>query len=470
MTVYRKMLLIITLTCLGLVIVLFTASRSFLLGGFVKLEKTDVQENLQRVLNTLDQDIAAIDHFTYDRASIEQTYEGLSTKSPEMIEWLMGKDASGTIQTRRMNFVILVDSSGEIVSSRGYDLATKKVIEIPESLKAHLSMSDPLLKSAAANGKLNGVLLLPEGPLLIICRPVITPNHPGNPRGFLLSARYLEAGGDLKSLERITNLALTVHRLDEEELQDDFLDAHRHLLKPGDTYTRPVDGATVGSYAALFDIYGKPALILKAEMPRRLYRQGQLSQLYFMSSLAIAGMVFAIVIMLLLQKTVVSRLSSLSKSVVAIAESGDASAHVDCPGSDEISHLGNAINSMIASLQISNKRRLQTEDRYRAFLNNIPGIATVKNKEGRITYVNELFLSHYRTTFEAIQGKSLTERLPVDISEKIRRSDEIVLTTKQNVQSETPIPGPHGILYHWLSFKFPLEEPNGEPLVGTISI
>ncbi|HEY2646068.1 MAG TPA: histidine kinase dimerization/phospho-acceptor domain-containing protein, partial [Candidatus Acidoferrales bacterium] len=46
----------------------------------------------------------------------------------------------------------------------------------------------------------------------------------------------------------------------------------------------------------------------------------------------------------------------------------------------------------------------------------------------------------------------------------------IVLTTKQNVQSETPIPGPHGILYHWLSFKFPLEEPNGEPLVGTISI
>ncbi len=231
-----------------------------------------------------------------------------------------------------------------------------------------------------------------------------------------------------------------------------------------------MNNSVLGGYALLYDIYGKPALILKAEMPRGMFRQGQISQLYFVASLAIAGVVFAIVIMLLLEKSVVSRLTSLSTTVAAIADSGDTSVHVDCPGSDEISQLGLAINSMLESLQSANKQQRQTEDRYRAFLDNIPGIATVKDKEHCITYANQLFLKHYRLTLEAIKGKSSTERLPAEIAEKLRRIDGIVLTTKRSMQSEITIPGPDGVPYHWLSFKFPLEEHNGDPLVGTVFI
>src|SRR6202140_709415 len=98
MTVRRKTLLIIAITCLGLVVVLYAASRSFLLGGFIKLEQASAQANVQRVLNALDQDVAAMDRFTYDRASIEETYEGMSAKSPELLHWLLGRDATGTVQ------------------------------------------------------------------------------------------------------------------------------------------------------------------------------------------------------------------------------------------------------------------------------------------------------------------------------------------------------------------------------------
>jgi sensor domain CHASE-containing protein len=202
MTVRRKTLLIIALTCLGLVIVLYAASRSFLLGGFIKLEQTYAQENLQRVLNALDQDIAAMDRFTFDRASIDETYDGMSAQDPELLHWLIGKDATGTVQTQRLNFMLLIDTSGHIIAGRGYDPAQKRVIDIPESLKAHILTSDPLLQLTASNGKVNGVLLLPEGPLLVVCRPVIRPNSEDPPRGFMLSARYLESAGDLKGLDK----------------------------------------------------------------------------------------------------------------------------------------------------------------------------------------------------------------------------------------------------------------------------
>jgi PAS domain S-box-containing protein len=470
MTVRRKTLLIVAIMCCGALIAVYVASRFFLLGGFIKLEQTSAQENVQRVLNALDQDIAAMDRFTNDRASIEETYEGMSVQSPELLHWLMGTDASGTTQTRRASFVLLIDMSGQIIASRGYDIAAKRVMDIPESLKSHISTSDPLLRFSASTGKTNGVLLLPEGALLVVCRPILMPNMQGPARGFMLSARYLEAGGDLKALEKTTNFSLSVHTLDGEKLPDDFSVAQQHLFHPGDIYVRPMNGSVLGGYALLSDIYGKPALILKTEMPRGIYRQGQVSQLYFVVSLGLAGLVFSTAIVLLLEKLVVSRISALSTSVAAIASSGDAAAHIDCPGSDELSDLGGAINCMLESVQLSHRQRQQAEERYRAFMNNIPAVALIKDAEGRILYINEPMEKIYKIKFAQVRGTTLAAWIPLEAANKIRLHDREVVAKKSLVQSEEVIPTSDGVLHHWLAFRFPIEEPNGELLIGTVAV
>ncbi len=470
MTVRRKTLLIIAMTCLGLVVVLYAASRSFLLGGFIKLEQTSAQENVQRVLNALDQDLGAIDRFTYDRASTDETYHAMSNPTPEFIHSLLGNDATGSTQTRRFNFILLIDAAGHIIASRGHDLATNQVIDIPESLKAHISLADPLFQSAQAKGTLTGVMLLPEGPLLMVTRPIVDPNTKGPIRGFMLSARYLEPPGDLKGLEKTTNFSLSIHGVDEGQLPEDFSEARGHLAAQRDIYVRPLNDSVLGGYALLYDIYGKPALILKAEMPRRIYRQGQVSQLYFVASLGIAGLVFAIAVMLLLEKSVMSRLSGLSASVAAIASSGNASARVHCPGKDELSHLGSAINRMLESLQLSQSQRQQTEERYRAFMNNIPAIALIKDSQGRVLYINEPMARIYNIKFEEVQGKTLADWIPAEIAAKIRLHDEEVLSTQRVMQFEEEVPTPDGILHHWLAFRFPLEGPDGELLIGTVAV
>src|ERR1700722_16997056 len=96
MTVRRKTLLIIALTCLGLFVVLAAASRRFLLGGFATLEQRLAHDNVQRVLNAFDQNISGVDRFTYDRASSDETYSGLPKGDPDLLRWLIGKDANGT--------------------------------------------------------------------------------------------------------------------------------------------------------------------------------------------------------------------------------------------------------------------------------------------------------------------------------------------------------------------------------------
>src|SRR3984893_5833552 len=470
MTVRRKTLLIITIMCLGSVVVLYEASRWFLLGGFIKLEQTIGREDVQRVLNALDQDFGAIDRFTYDRASIDETYNAMSNPTLEFIHSLPGMDVAGSPQTRRFNFIILSDASGHIIASRGHDLATKQVLEVPESLKAHISLADPMIQFARAKGKINGVLLLPEGPLLVNTRPIIGPNTNGPIRGFMLSARYLDPPGDLTGLEKITNFSLSVHRVDGEKLPDDFSDASRHFSPQSDIYACPINDSVLGGYALLDDIYGKPALILKAEMPRRIYRQGQVSQLYFVGSMGITGLVFAIAVMLLLEKSVISRLSSLNTSVRSIANSGDASALVHCDGRDEIADLAEAINRMLGSVHVSQRQKQAAEDRYRAFMNNIPAIALIKDSQGHILYINEPVSRTFKINLEEMRGKAVGAWIPEDIAKTIRLHDQEVLSTRRAHQFEEAFPTPDGSLHQWLSFRFPLEGPEGELLVGMVGI
>jgi PAS domain S-box-containing protein len=452
MTVRRKTLLIIAITCLGLVVVLFAASRSFLLGGFIKLEQASARENMERVQSALEDDIGGLRRFTADRSASDQLYNSMIHPTNASIAPTLGADATGNLSTRRYNFVVLLDTLGQVVAARSLDLATRTPINLPESLKAHFSLTDPLLMFATTTSGVSGVLLLPEGPLLIASRPIVKANNEGPIHGTLLTARYLESG-DLQGLEETIRLALAVRPFNGSNLPADFEEARLHLSGAGTIHYRTISNVVLDGYVVLNDIYGKPALILRAEMPRVIYQQGRLSELYFLGALLIAGIVFGGVVQLLLERSVVSRLSSLNNSVRSIANSGDASARVHSEGRDEIANLGEAINRMLGSLQLSQKQQRLAEERYRTFMNNIPAIALIKDSQGRVLYINEPMSRIYNIKLDDMRGKFRADWIPEEIANKISLHDQEVLSKKRSMQFEEVIPTPDGIPHYWLNFR-----------------
>jgi PAS domain S-box-containing protein len=469
MTVRRKTLIIIAITCLGLVIVLYAASRSFLLGGFVKLEQRSARENVQRVLNAFDQDFFGMARYTSDHTADDDLYNSIDHPG-ESVQSLMGEDARGTPATQRFSFVILTNVHARIVVARGRDILTDTVQGIPKSLEDHISPIDPLIARSVMSGGVTGLLLLPEGPLIITSFPILRTSTEGPARGYMLAARYLESGGDLRALEKTTHFSLAIHRLDGSELPTDFREALPQLTAAGAIHVRPMNDSVIGGYTVLNDIYNRPALILRVEMPRIIYQQGRLSQLYFVGALLIAGIVFGVVVLFLLEKSVISRLSSLNDSVRSIAESSDASARVHSEGRDEIADLGEAINRMLGSLQLSMKQRQHAEERYRTFMNNIPAVAAIKDSEGHFLYINEPMSRTYNIKLEDVKGKTLADWIPAESARKVRLHDEEVLSTRRMHQFEETIPTPDGILHDWLAYRFPLEGPDGELLIGIVGI
>jgi signal transduction histidine kinase len=133
--------------------------------------------------------------------------------------------------------------------------------------------------------------------------------------------------------------------------------ATRNSSWPEDTtiIVHPLNADSVAGYAILKNLHGRPELAARVVMPRNIYRQGRASISYFIWALLASGLLFGAVILLLLEKVVISRFARLSAEVGHIGASGDHGLRATISGSDELSQLAVAINTMLDSLQRSQK-------------------------------------------------------------------------------------------------------------------
>ena len=340
---------------------LYTASRLFLLREFVAIEQSSARENAERARSALTDDIDGIDRYNVDNSAYDGSYDYMAHPTPEYFHSVFGDDTVEVFGLQRLNFIAFIDNAGQILAARSYVRSTRAVATLPGSLMAHIPPKSVLVQHRTTTTRVAGVILLPEGPLLVVSRPIVRTNFDGPSRGTFLTARFLDSD-EIQNLAAKTHLSLTVHLLDGSKLPADLEDARAHLPSAASVYATPLNDKTIGGYILFDDIYGKPALIVRAEMPRAIYQQGRASLLYFLGALLLSGIVFGIVMQLLLQKSVVSRLSALNASVGAIAASGDSSARVAFHGRDELASLGRAINLMLKSLQVSEERERKAKE------------------------------------------------------------------------------------------------------------
>ena len=121
----------------------------------------------------------------------------------------------------RLNFVIYINSTGEMVYGRGFDFQDNKKLPIPEGVKKLLNRESMLLDHDEPQSSNSGIVLLPEGNLMIISNAILKSNGEGPVRGTLIFGRYLDEV-ELLRLANITQMSLTLHRLDIKQLPADF--------------------------------------------------------------------------------------------------------------------------------------------------------------------------------------------------------------------------------------------------------
>ncbi len=349
----RKRILIATGSAFAvIVLLLYLASRAILVGSFSALERKYVHDNVERILHTLTGELAALAATNADWAVWDDTYAFMENADRAYIESNL---VDSTFITLRLNVMLFVDPSGQLVYGKGFDLYAKQEVPIPDGLQEHLTR-DGLLQPLETGSIVSGILVLPEAPMLVASASVLPSGGNGPARGVLVMGRYLDTP-EVTRFAKLARVSMDIYRFDDPGAPPDLSVACTALTRvfprPESIFSQPLSGNIVAGYTLVRDIYGRPALIVRVEQPRDIYHQGQISMLYLIFLFLASGLAFTSVSSWLTDRVLISRLVRLNAEVDAIGASGELSHRVHITGNDELSNLAVAINRMLGALEYS---------------------------------------------------------------------------------------------------------------------
>lgn len=111
----------------------------------------------------------------------------------------------------------------------------------------------------------------------------------------------------------------------------------------------------------------------------------------------------------------------------------------------------------------------ETQERFRAFMDNSPVVAWAKDDQGRYIYINQTCADRFRVRMDDWYGKTDFELWP-DLALLFQKSDRMVLASNQPIEIEEEIITPDGGRCRWWIFKFTFQNAAGQRYVGGVSL
>ena len=437
MKLRKKTLMIIGAALIGLIVAMYISASLLLVHDFSQLESQYVRQDIIQALNAINDDLDSLDLIAQDQAKWDDTYSFIDVHN---YQYIASNLVDTTFADLRLNLLILINSQGKIVFSKGFDSQRHQETPIPPSLSTHLALNSPLLASLKQPDltpvSRQGIIVLPENPLLIVSRPILTSSASGPSRGVLILGRYLDPS-EIQRLQEISQQSLSLNPIVEEMASSPILLSPQlqpyteTIIDPKAIQLQSLSIETAIASATIADIYGKPKLLLQVQVRRPIYQQGQTTLAYFTLFLLVVGLIFGGITLLLLEKLVLSRLTHLNNSVNEIRETGNLSLRIEATGKDELSSLAEAINGMLQALADAQVQGQESEQRYRLMAENSTDMITRHSPEGVFLYASPACRSLLGYEPEELIGNQLPRFIYPDDLDVIIKAYKIIL--QQNV-------------------------------------
>lgn len=342
MTLRSKMLLLITVMLCGLILLLHLVSSSILLHSMDDAEDLIARQNAIGALGVIR---AHAKQFQSDVADWKLPAQ-IPPKLPEASARLTSESAA-----HGLKFLILADSSGRVLWSSGFG-ESGRALPLPPKTAQQVAAPKTLaqLESKPGDDKLP-LLALPDGLTLVAVRPL------GEHQRLIAGRAF--GGEAIARLAADSNLSFGAE-MAAGTLSEPFAEAEKKITtlpSVGPIYVRPLDDKVLSAYAIVRGANGKPAIIIRSTTPRSVSIKVHDLNRYFGGALLLAGFLIIAVTLLLLERLILTRLEGLSYDVQQIGENANLARRVTVQGDDELSHVGQAVNSLMDSLERSERGR-----------------------------------------------------------------------------------------------------------------
>jgi PAS domain S-box-containing protein len=125
--------------------------------------------------------------------------------------------------------------------------------------------------------------------------------------------------------------------------------------------------------------------------------------------------------------------------------------------------IGQAI---IVTLDITERKRAeealrQSEERFARFMHHLPGLAWIKDMQGRYVYANAAAQQAFNASQERLYGSTDKDIFAPDVAAQFQKHDEQALTDEKGLQVIEMLEHADGVLHSSLVNKFPIPGPDG---------
>jgi two-component system NtrC family sensor kinase len=338
-----KMISLLALLFTVLIVLEISIQKQVLMPSFAELEREDAQTSMRRIDYALDTALENLESSAADWGNWADVYEFVQSRNPDFVTANITPVA---MKQLRVNAMLIVDTHGDYVSSRAQVLDTGAPLDLDLTAGKALPANFPWRDDLSRGKPMRGLLRTNRGIMMIAAAPVLDGSGAGQPLGLVLMGRLLTpVQVRLIGAQAQASLALLpLQPLDADKIAE--TDVSTQVFK------------------SFVDIYGRPIMSLRVEVPRRITAQGHGAVTYASLYLIGAAVTVLVLLVVALNRIVLRPLARVTRHAVATATGPDLTARLNIPGHDEIAKLAAEFDRMLE--RVAESRRQLVDQSFQA--------------------------------------------------------------------------------------------------------
>ncbi len=345
----QKTMAITGATLLGVLTLIYGVSIAILNRNIAADTQAQAKRSSDAILNLVEVQKEDFARYFRSWSAWDDTYQFAKDGNPA---YIAANLTPATYQNLDVNLIAIVNRRGVLVYGGTFYDNNIKVQSLPKDFLPYITSGRLLTKLPGDHHV--GLIRLREGIFMFTAQPILTSENQGPVQGTAIYGQLLDASF-AKRIAQIIQTPLTLLPITSDlhlpEIQE-YLDAGRPV-------TKALGNGNLATYIFLMGINQRTAAILRMEVSPSGPLLAQESRWILVGVSAGVGLVFGGIMLLLLERLVLSQLSAVSAGVSQIRRSGDVSQRLEIKGRDELAALARNINGMLGALESSQRQLSQ---------------------------------------------------------------------------------------------------------------
>ena len=303
-----------------------------------------------------------------------------------------------------LEVLLFYNVTGDFVDGLALDKVNATVIDIPKDLLSIIANDTTLKLRDGVEDHREGILSLVNGSAIFSSRSITRTGLIGPVMGTIIVVSYVDQG-TASSLSNLygAKVSIGANVNDPEMLKN---------LGTDGVVIRFQNDSSLNASWLVKDIYGKAALSVSLDVKRTAYLNVKGATEYMTEAVIAVGIVNLLLMLVFVDRGILWRLHKIMDDINKIGTGERKERRVRVMGDDELRDLGIQVNTMLESLDRSDKELLLKEKKYRTIVEGSSNaIFIVRREDGRIIDVNPAFLKMTGNSIERLDSLKIEDVL-----------------------------------------------------------